>query len=99
MEYPKLIEPNIKYFTKGTLKHCKLMKQKYFSIIVNIVCFVLLVVVGGGLLLYKYKGKLSPLEKEIKAQKQKHYIFSKIKQFQDIKTQTNQSLITNLPKY
>jgi hypothetical protein len=99
MEYPKLIEPNIKYFTKATLKQCKLIKQKYISIIVNIVCFVLLIVVGGGLLLYKYKGKLSPLEKEVKTQKHKHYIFSKIKQYQDIKAQSSHSLITDLPKY
>ena len=99
MEYPKLIEPNIKYFTKATLKQCKLIKQKYFSIIFNIVCFVLLVIVVGGLLVYKYKGKLSPLEKEVKAQQQKYYIFSKIKQYQDIRLQENQSLITDLPKY
>ena len=99
MEYPKLIEPNIKYFTKATLKQCKLIKQKYFSIIFNIVCFVLLMTVVGGLLVYKYKGKLSPLEKEVKMQQQKYYIFSKIKQYQDIRLQENQSLITNLPKY
>jgi hypothetical protein len=99
MEYPKLIEPNIKYFTKATLKQCKLMKQKYFSIVVNIACFLLLIVVGGGLLVYKYKGKLSPLEKEVKTQQHKHYIFSKIKQYQDIKAQSNHSLITDLPKY
>ena len=82
MEYPKLIEPNIKYFTKATLKQCKLIKYKYFNIIFNVGCLVLLVVIGGGLLVYKYKGKLSPLEKEAKALQQKNYIFSKIKQYQ-----------------
>ena len=99
MEYPKLIEPNIKYFARATLKQCKLIKYKYFNIIFNIGCFVLLVSVVGGLLVYKYKGKLSPLEKEVKAQQQKNYIFSKIKQYQDIRLHNNESLITNLPKY
>lgn len=99
MEYPKLIEPNIKYFTKATLQKCKLIKYKYYNIIFNILSFAILVVVGVGLLVYKYKGKLSPLEKEVRSQQQKNYIFTKIKQYQDIRLRNNDSLITNLPKY
>ena len=55
-------------------------------------------IVLGIFLLIRYKGKLSPIEKKKKTE-QRHYILSKIKQFQDIKQQRRQELITNLPKW
>ena len=45
----------------------------------------------------RYRGKLSPLEKQEKLRKQKFYILSKIKQYEAIHKYDN--IITNLPKW
>jgi len=96
METPKLIEPGVKYFIQSTLKRCRENKHTYFSFLFNIICFISFISFLICFLIYKYKGKLSPLEKEEKLKQQKYYIFSKIKQFQSM--QSN-NLITNLPKW
>jgi hypothetical protein len=51
----------------------------------------------GTILLYKYKGKLTPIEKDINDRNKKQYILSKIKNFQDAKRLAHQELITGLP--
>ena len=58
-----------------------------------------LIILLGTFLLIRYKGKLSPIEKQQKMNEQRHYILGKIKQFQDIKQQRRQELITGLPKW
>ena len=97
MSNPKLIEPGMQYFMSQSLKNCRIIKQKYYNMIFNTVSLVFLI--GGTIIFlrYKFKGKLSPLEKEAKLREQKYYIFSKIKQMEAIKASENQ--ITNLPKW
>ncbi len=92
-----LVEPGVKSFLNHSLNNCKNNKYKYYNSIFNISAFIIFLVLFVGLLFYKYKGKLSPLEKEEKIRKQKYYIFSKIKQYEQINN--NQSMITNLPKW
>ena len=96
---PLLIEPGMKYFMDATLKKCRATKNLYYTKIFNIACLVGFVLVLGVFLLVRYKGKLTPLEKQKKLDDQRHYILSKVKQFQDIKRQQRQELITNLPKW
>ena len=98
-ERPKLVEPGIKYFMDATLKKCKSNKEIYYNNIFNIVSFIVLIFILAIFLFFKYKGKLTPIEKQKKLDEQRHYILSKIKQFQDIKKQQSQELITNLPKW
>jgi hypothetical protein len=56
-------------------------------------------IVLGILLIYKYKGKLTPEEIEQNETLKKHYILSKIKNYQDYKIKAQQKLITGLPHW
>ena len=94
---PSLTEPGVKYFLNETLKQCKEFRLKYNNIIFNITMFILFLIILGGILLYKYKGKLTPIEKEQKNQQKRQYIMSKIKNFTDAKRLAHQELITGLP--
>ena len=56
-------------------------------------------VILGVLLLYKYKGKLTPEEIETKELVKRQYILSKIRNFNDSKIKSQQELITGLPHF
>lgn len=96
---PMLTEPGVKYFLNETLKQCHKFKEEYISTIVNICLFIGFLIILGILLLYKYKGKLSPQEIKQKEVLKKQYILSKIKNFQDAKLRAQQELITGLPHW
>jgi len=96
---PNLIEPGMKYYMNATLKKCRANKNKYYTKVFNIICLIGFVLGLGICLIIRYKGKLTPLEKQQKLDEQRHYILSNIKKFQDIKSQQKQELITNLPKW
>jgi hypothetical protein len=98
---PKLIEPGVRYFLGGTLKECRKFKDKNATIFFNIYMTVLLIIVIGGFLFYRYKGKLTPAELEIKNRKKKEYIISKLHQMAYLrKTQGNANgMITALPQW
>ena len=96
---PSLIEPGTKFFLNQTLKQCHIIKNKYYNTIFNIGLLVALIAVVGLILLYKYKGKLTPAEKLSKDKKKQQYILSKIKQVQESKRRSQQELITGLPNW
>jgi len=96
---PTLVEPGIKYFLNEKLKQCKEFKSKYNNYIFNVILFLFFFTILGTILLYKYKGKLTPLEKENKNKMKQQYILSKIKNFQDAKRLAQQELITGLPSW
>jgi hypothetical protein len=96
---PTLTEPGVKYFLNETLKQCHHFKMKHNNLIFNICLGVGFALLLGGILLYKYKGKLSPSEKEVKNREKQQYILSKIKNFQDAKRMAQQTLITGLPEW
>jgi hypothetical protein len=98
-EKPMLTEPGVKYFIGETLKQCHNFKEQYQNMIFNVGLFIIFVIILGSLLLYKYKGKLTPEEIEEKESIKKHYILSKIKNFQDAKIRAQQELITGLPHW
>lgn len=99
MEKPTLVEPGVKYFLKETLKQCKEFKNKYNNLLFNIGLCVGFFFILGLVLLYKYKGKLTPVEKEQKNKEKQQYILTKIKNFQDAKRIAQQELITGLPHW
>ena len=94
---PLLTEFSTKYYIRHSLKDVRRLKDKYITIFVNIFLFLLFVGLVGGLLYYKYKGKLTPQEKKQKEQQKKQYIFQKLHQISYDKQKESQSLITNLP--
>lgn len=96
---PMLTEPGVKYFINETLKQCHRFKEQHQNTIFNIGILLVFFFILGVLLLYKYKGKLTPQEIEQKETIKKQYILSKIKNFQDAKLRAQQSLITGLPHW
>lgn len=96
---PTLVEPGVKYFLRETLKQCNEFKNTYHNYIFNISLGALFFFILGLLLLYKYKGKLTPSEKDMKNREKQQYILSKIKNYQDAKRIAQQELITGLPQW
>ena len=96
---PILTEPGVKYFLNQSLKQCHIVKTKFHNVIFNIGLFIAFLLILGLILLYKYKGKLTPVEKEEKNKEKQKYILSKIKQFQEAKRIAHQELITGLPEW
>lgn len=96
---PSLVEPGVKYFIHESLKKCNQYSVKYKNYIFNIVILGLFVLLIAGILLYKYKGKLTPTEKRMKDNEKKQYILSTIKNYQDAKRTAQQELITGLPHW
>lgn len=97
MNKPLLVEPGVKYFINGSLKECRKFKDKHITLWFNLGMTGLFVVFFGGILLYRYKGKLTPSEIEVKNRKKKEYILTKLNQLHDIKRQKN--MITDLPTW
>jgi hypothetical protein len=96
---PMLTEPGVKYFINETLKQCHQFKEQYHNLNFNIGLLVVFFLILGILLLYKYKGKLTPEEIEQKEVQKKQYILSKIRNYQDAKIRAQQKLITGLPQW
>ncbi len=99
VKYPRLVENGVKYFLNETLKQCRIFKEKYQNTILNIGLLVLFLLILVATLIYKYKGKLSPIEKQKKDREKKQYILSKIQNFQQAKKRAHQELITGLPNW
>lgn len=97
MDKPVLTEPGIKYFLSQTLCECRKFKERNISIIFNISMIVVFIVIVGGFLTYKYRGKPTPSELAIKNREKQEYIISKLQQLSDVRSKTNQDMITGLP--
>ena len=65
----------------------------------NVGILIAFFIITGIILLYKYKGKLTPEEIEQNELRKKKYILSKIKNYQDAKIRSQQELITGLPHW
>ena len=96
---PSLTEPGVKYFLHQTLKQCHVARDKFNNMVFNIGLFIGFLLILGLILLYKYKGKLSPVELQQKNKEKQQYILSKIKNFQHAKRAAQQELITGLPAW
>lgn len=96
---PLLIEPGVKYFLGETLRQCHKVRESYNNQLFNIMLFMFFIFVLASLLIYKYKGKLTPEELEHNDSEKKQYILSKIKNYQQDKVKEQQELITGLPHW
>jgi hypothetical protein len=96
---PTLVEPGMKYFLNETLKQCRDFKEKYKNMLFNLYLFIIFCILLAIILIYKYKGKLSPDEIAEKELQKKYYILSRIKNYQDAKVRAQQELITGLPHW
>jgi len=96
---PKLTEPGVKYFLHQTLKQCHIARDNFHNMVYNVGLLIAFLIILGIILLYKYKGKLSPVEVAQKNKEKQQYILSKIKNFQQSKRIAQQELITGLPNW
>lgn len=94
---PSLIENSTKFYLRSALKESRYIKNKYITIGVNIFLFILFIILVVGFLLYKYKGKLTPEEKEEKDREKQEYLINMMQRYSIEKQKESQSLITNLP--
>ena len=76
---PELTEPGVKYFLHQTLKQCHIARDNFHNMIFNIGLLIGFLIILGCILLYKYKGRLTPVELEKKNKEKQQYILSKIK--------------------
>jgi hypothetical protein len=96
---PILTEPGTKFFLSETLKQCHIIRNQFHNIVFNVGLFIFFLLVLGAILLYKYKGRLTPVEKQRKDVEKQQYILSKIKNLQQAKKIAHQELITGLPNW
>lgn len=94
---PLLIEPGVKYFLNETLNKCREYKLEYYNTLYNISLAIIFFLILGMLLLYKYKGKMTPSEKLKKEREKQEYIMTRIGNYQNAKRKEQQELITGLP--
>ncbi len=96
---PELIEPGMKYFLHNALKEAHKIKEEYHNTVYNVGLFILFLIILGGMLVYKYKGKLTPREIAENNKKKQHYLLERIQRFQTHKLHEQQELITGLPHW
>jgi hypothetical protein len=96
---PALTEPGVKYFLHQTLKQCHAVRDNFHNTVFNIGLFIAFLLILGLVLLYKYKGKLTPAEIQRKNKEKQQYILSKVQKFQQAKRIAHQEIITGLPEW
>lgn len=90
---PNLVEGNIKNIINYNLKSCKQLKFKYYSLIINIFYFILIISVISLILYFKYKKNTNYNELREKEIKKRDYILYNLRKYQNIKNKH----ITNIP--
>jgi hypothetical protein len=98
MESPKLIEPGVKYYINNTLQKCQYMKETFNYYIYNFYYLAILLLLLGGFLLFKYKGKLTPIEIKAKKNEEKKIIYTNLMKINKIKhNMDSENMLTGLP--
>ena len=93
----QLIEPGVKQWLNKTLQYYHKMHIQTQTIRFNLTMVVIFVLLFGGILIYKYKGKLTPEQIYQKNIEKQEYIVSKLQQLAILKQTVDPSRITNLP--
>jgi hypothetical protein len=99
---PLLVEPGMRYFLGKSLQNCRVFKDQHICFFFNVGMMGVFVIIVSSILLFKYKGKLTPHEKETKNIKKHEYIISKLQQLSTYKRQQRRAsgdLITDLPSW
>ena len=96
---PILTEPGVTYFLNQSLKQSHIIREKFYNMVFNIGMLIFFIIILGGMLAYKYKGKLTHIEIAQKNKEKKQYILERIKNFQISKQRAHEELITGLPHW
>ena len=92
-----LLEPKIINFISFSLKECKQFKERNLNFFFNAGMTILFIIIIGGFLYYKYKGKLTNKQIMERNLQNYQYIISKIQNISLEKQKLSNDLITNLP--
>lgn len=94
---PNLVESKAKVFLGGALRHSHEVRKKYIDQIYNFGLAIMLIAIFGGFLLFKYKGRLTPVEKAVKKRKEYEHVLMQLKKIENKQFKENQTLLTDLP--
>lgn len=96
MEGPRLIETNFIDHLQSNLKICHENRTQIYSIFLNVSILVILILVVGTFLYFRYKGKPSTYELQQKSYKDQQYILDRIRFYQAQQKNLMTSPIGNL---
>jgi len=96
---PLLTEPGVKYFLNQALKQSHIIRENFHNMVFNIGMLIFFMLILGFILVYKYKGKATPIEIAKKNEENHQYVLERIKTFQMAKHRSQQELITGLPQW
>jgi hypothetical protein len=94
---PRLTEPGVRYFLSKSLQGCKNTKKIYYTRLTNAIMFVAFVVIIGGVLMYKYKGKPTPQQQNHREYVKQRYILDKVKKMETLNKQKREGNLTGMP--
>lgn len=97
MSNVQLIEPGVKHWLSKTLQYYHRIHIQTQFIRFNLTMIVVFVILFGGILIYKYKGKLTQEQIYQKNIEKQEYIVSKLQQLAVLKQTIDPNRITNLP--
>ena len=96
-DVPRLVDPKVSNFIGGALRFSHSIKEKYVNVAYNSALLFFFVFGFGMFLIYKFRGKLTPVEQSIKRRKEYEHVLLQLKKLQTEKLNATQSLITQLP--
>ncbi len=99
MDTPALVEPGVRTYLDRSLKIARAAKQKDSIWMYNVGFAIVLLVVVGGFLAYKYRGKQTPYERQEKMNESRHYVLSKLQRLAAVKRRETGAAITGLPTW
>ena len=99
MHKPILIESGTKYFLRETLKHCHKKNVTYLNNVFNWSLFFIFIFLLGTVLIYKFRTKLTPKEKEKKLKQNKISILNHLKSMRLQRHREKNQMITGLPQF
>lgn len=95
MDVPRLVEPTTFSYMRIVLQKCHEHRIRIYSILFNCLVLTVFVSIFGFGLYYSRCKKLSPFEQQMKLEKSKQYVLSKIREYQQ--ESLKDWSITNLP--
>ena len=96
-DVPKLVDPKVSNFIGGALRFSHSVKERYINMAYNSALLLFFVFGIGFFLIYKYRGKLTPIEQSVKKRKEYEHVLLQLKKLQTEQLETSHSLITQLP--
>jgi hypothetical protein len=100
MEYPRLVESNLRGYLQDTLYRCHQNKTTLYVWVFNIGIFLAFILVLGCVLYFRRRTKDVPKhEKDAQMLKEQNYVLSKIRDYQNYEKKKRQeaTMITDLP--